>query len=522
MSASQRKIIERLAEIVQPPPPRAPVASPITVHAAISRFSVFYEKVRNAVDYRDDHLLRKAAIARILKRQLALEGDASAAATQLVRELIAARYLPNGVLPEDLYAQVSLVIEKYLQLHRIKAGDERHDEWLMGIVAAEIEEVVDDHTQVKGFINFLFERLAGKITVDEKDMSDTERRLQVYIACYRSLVKADDEMIGFKLSRAYQPKWMEPETWIDNPRAMAEEMLNVERSVRHALVHPLNAKFQSLVKPWAISLGILQAALNENPSGAAELMEDEEALFLAVQRIADRRMRESKGKVRRVTVRAMIYLFITKIVFALALEIPFELVLYKHVDRFALATNILFPPVLMFAVGSMIRMPGKENVKRIKQCVKELLSQDGPLEKRIKVPKERGSFGRVVFGLGYALAFLLTFGAIFSILGVFNFTWVSSLIFMFFLCIVSFFAFRLRISAQEFIAVERPDRLTNLVVDFFSIPILRAGRWLSQTISRLNIFIFFFDFIVEAPFKIFLNVLEEWSAFMKEKKDQIQ
>ena len=36
-------------------------------------FSVLYEKIRNAVDYKDDHLFRKAAIARILKRLLVLE-----------------------------------------------------------------------------------------------------------------------------------------------------------------------------------------------------------------------------------------------------------------------------------------------------------------------------------------------------------------------------------------------------------------------------------------------------------------
>ena len=54
------------------------------------------------------------------------------------------------------------------------------------------------------------------------------------------------------------------------------------------------------------------------------------------------------------------------------------------------------------------------------------------------------------------------------------------------------------------------------------LPVLRAGRFLSETISRLNVFVFFFDFIFEAPFKLFLNILEEWSAFMKEKKEQLQ
>lgn len=522
MTAYARENIERLASIVQPQEYPQPDSAPITVHAAVSRFAVLYEKIRNAVDYKDDHLLRKSAIVRILKRQLALEGDAEAAGIQLIRELIAARYLPNAVLPESLFDRVAVVIQKYLVISRIKIADEQYDEWLLGITAAELEELVDDHTQMKGFINFMYERLADRVLVDERVMSDTDRRLQVYIACHRSLIKADDEMIGFKLARAYQPLWMSPEQWIHSPHEMAEDMVRVHASVQAALTQKLGQKFIAAVKPWAISLNILRTALNENPPQAAELLEDPEALHGAVERIAERRMKEARGRLRRGTVRAMIYLFITKIFIALALEIPSELLIYHEVHNAALLTNITFPPVLMFLVGSMIRMPGKENVKRIKLGVDELLSEEGPPEKRIRIPKARGAASRIIFGLAYALTFIITFGLIITGLKLLHFTWVSSVIFIFFLSVVSFFAFRLRVSAKEFIAVERPDRLTTMILDFFSIPVLRAGRWFSETFSRLNLFIFFFDFIVEAPFKIFLNVLEEWSAFMKEKKEQLQ
>jgi len=523
MSAYARESIERLANIVQPqeyaPPPDS---APITVHAAVSRFAVLYEKIRNAVDYKDDHLLRKSAILRILKRQLALEGDAEAASIQLIRELIAARYLPNAVLPESLFAKVATVIQKYLVISRIKIADEKYDEWLFGIIAAELEELVDDHTQMKGFINFMYEQLADKVLVDEDVLSDTDRRLQVYIACHRSLIKADDEMVGFKLARAYQPLWMAPEQWVEAPHEMAENMVRVYSSVQVALTQKLGQKFIVAVKPWAISLNILRTALNESPVQAAELLQNPEALHAAVERIAERRMKEAYGRLRRGTVRAIIYLFITKIFIALALEIPSELALYHQVNNAALLTNITFPPMLMFLVGSMIRMPGKENVKRIKLGVDELLSEDGPPEKRIRIQKTRGTVSRFVFGLVYAGTFIVTFGLIISGLKFLHFTGVSSVIFIFFLSVVSFFAFRLRISAKEFVAVVRPDRLTTMILDFFSLPVLRAGRWLSETFSRFNLFIFFFDFIVEAPFKIFLNVLEEWSAFMKEKKEQLE
>lgn len=522
MTTSSAKIAH-LAKTVQPRPlPDVPESSRITVHAAVSRFSVLYEKARNAVDYQEDHLLRKSAIARILKRQLALDGDPRSMGHQLVRELIAARYLPNGVLPETLGDGVADILAKYVVLHRLEVGSDTHHQWLLGIIAAELEEYLDENGQDKMFTHFLYEQLAERITLAEGVSNEDDRRIQVYIACHRALIKADDEMIGYRLVRAFHPLWMNPASWIAAPADMAHQMVDVESRVRTALEDPLAQKFQHAVKPWAISLNILRTALNENPGGAEKLLNNEEARHEAVKRIAEKRINESKAKLRRGTFRAMIYLFITKMLFALAMEIPSELLFYREVHRMSLAINVLFPPVLMFLVGLLIRPPGKDNVRRIVQGVDELISEEGPKGREVRPAKQHGFVGQVLFGSAYIFAFLLTFGMTFIALQFLYFTWVSAAIFIFFLCVVSFFAFRLRLVTREYVAVPRPDNVLTIISDFFSIPILRAGRFLSESISRFNVFVFFFDFILEAPFKIFLNILEEWSAFMKEKKEQLQ
>jgi hypothetical protein len=512
-----------LAKAVQPKPlPEVPETSRITVHAAVSRFSVLYEKIRNAVDYQEEHLLRKSAIKRILKRQLALDGDPKSVGHALVRELIAARYLPNGVLHENLGDSVADVVAKYVAIQRVHAGNEAHEEWLLGIISAELEELVDDHGLMKALVHFLYEQLAERIVLPEGVLSDDERRLQIYVACYRMLLKADDEMIGYKLVRAFRSDWMEPINWISTPAEMALEMTGIQMRVSAALADPLAQKFQHAVKPWAISLNILRTALLENPAKAEELMQKTDLLHAAIERIADKRMQESRGKLRRGTTRAMIYLFITKIMFALAMEVPSEILFYQEVHRLSLAINVLFPPVMMFLVGLLIRPPHKENIKRIVRGVDELLAEEGPQSWEVRPPKKHGFGGSLFFGLAYVFAFFLTFTLTFIALQFLHFTWVSALIFIFFLCVVSFFAFRLRLASREYVAVSRPDNVVTLFVDFFSIPILRAGRFLSETVSRFNVFVFFFDFIFEAPFKLFLNILEEWSAFMKEKKEQLQ
>mgnify|MGYP001602475621 CR=1 FL=1 len=163
-------------------PPRreiAPEGGRITVHAAVSRFAVLYERIRNAVDYREDHLLRKNAIQRILKRQLMLENDPYVIANHLIRELIGARYLPNGELPETLVDDAATVVRKYQVIAKIRAGKERHIRWVQGVVAAELEELLVDPVREKALVTFLYERLADRITVRGVELEDSERRLQV-------------------------------------------------------------------------------------------------------------------------------------------------------------------------------------------------------------------------------------------------------------------------------------------------------------------------------------------------------
>ena len=53
------------------------------------------------------------------------------------------------------------------------------------------------------------------------------------------------------------------------------------------------------------------------------------------------------------------------------------------------------------------------------------------------------------------------------------------------------------------------------------LPIVRMGRWLSANVAKINVFIYFFDFIVEAPFKVAIRVIESWFAFVREKKEEI-
>ena len=502
---------------------RAGEGEPIAVHAAVSKAATLYEKLRNAIDYRDEHLLRKGAIARILRRRLTLASSVDDNALALLRELVAAGYLPNAALPESLAKKVAKIIQRYETLRQCKTGSDSHYRWLYGVTVAELDELFDSVAERRSLSFFLYERLVESVVLSKGEMDPAELRLQVYIACLRSFQKADDDTISLTLLRGYFPEWTTPEVWLDAPQDVAYRLVGIQNLIQRNLRHPRSAKFLQTVRPHAVALRMLvEALLDKNGNYDLDRLEKQDKLEKELVEVAENQLKKSRSRLRRGTLRAILYLFATKIIFALALEIPFEALLYGHVDQRSLLVNISLPPVLMFILGLLIRLPGRENADRIVGLVRELLAAEPVPMLRLSIAKARSLGGRILVQCSYLLMFVISFGLVGYILHHFDFTIVSALIFFFFLCLVSFFAFRLRTNAREIIVLRRKERFTTAVIDFFSYPILRAGHSLSMTVSRLNVLIIFFDVLIEAPFKLFLAALEHWLAFMRDRREEIE
>lgn len=515
------KSVDQILRALHPAPPALPPEEArIAVHDAVSRISVLYEKLRNAVEYREEHLLRKGAILRVLRRQLVLESDPVMIAHRLIRELIAARYLPNETLPESLIEEAANVVRKYQAIERVGVGGERQMKWLQGIVASELEEVLAEPVIEKALITFLYQRLSQSIFVHGERIDEMERRLQIYVCIYRSFMKADQEQAAYKYLRALAPLWMKPEEWLERPHEFADELLGVQERIEGILKSRLTQKFMRAVRPWVVSLWMLRDAI-ESEKEQQVLLESREDTHAAIAYTIEKREKEARGKIARGTVRAIIYLFVTKVIFALAIEVPLELYLYKEFEMFALAVNIALPPAIMFFVGLFIRKPGSANRKRILEHVDVLLMSGSPAPQQLRPVRERGGFASLFFGFMYLIMFSISFGFIGFVLFQLHFTPVAIAVFFFFLSLVSFFGYRLRGTSREIVVVRPKERLITAVGDFLALPILRVGRWLSSSVSRINIFAFVLDVIFEAPLKLFLNAMEETLLFIREKKDEL-
>ena len=88
----------------------------ISVNPLVSKVASWYEKLRNAMDYREEEVVLRAAIERILKRRLMMAGSGKKIGEPLVRELIWARYFKENTITQSDIDKVTLIIDLYLTL----------------------------------------------------------------------------------------------------------------------------------------------------------------------------------------------------------------------------------------------------------------------------------------------------------------------------------------------------------------------------------------------------------------------
>src|SRR3989344_4477378 len=76
-----------------------------------AELAAWYEKLRTAIENRDEEVILRAAIERILRRRLLLGGNGKTVGAILVRELIWARYFPEDSIGDEKVVEIEKVID---------------------------------------------------------------------------------------------------------------------------------------------------------------------------------------------------------------------------------------------------------------------------------------------------------------------------------------------------------------------------------------------------------------------------
>lgn len=498
----------------------------IEVSAPVSTAASLYERVRNTLDYQEEHLLRRNAILRILKRYLGTDVPLSSLAGDLLKELVWAKYLPNKTVPVSLQHKLAPVIAKYEALFRaadVMVGGERKlvFDWLLDLVSTEIETMVAPNEAEDALVAYMYDEMRKRVEWDPRLPATPEQKdLRLFIGVHKTLLKSNPGMLRYRVFTLYYPAWIgeAPDTLVQE---IAGQLLTVVRTVEDELHNPLTDRLSLMLRRRSGIFRVLGDAIMET-GDVDKLLAEPDLLDAAVSKALAARTAKFKIKLRRTVVRAVIFLFITKMFLALLLELPYDLFLAKHeVPLYPLFVNILFHPLFLAFIGLTVTIPDKKNREDYLAAIRALsVGADHPvLHLRVK-HDVRGRWQNIYDAL-YALLFLGVYGLIAIGLSAFQFHWLSISLFLFFISLVTFFGIRIRSSTREIVASDARSGVMGTFFDILLLPIVRAGSWLSSKVSKINVFIYFFDFIIEAPLKVAIEFIESWLSFVREKKEEI-
>lgn len=495
----------------------------ISVNPVVSEVASWYEKLRNAMDFRDDDAVLRGAIERILRRRFLLGGTAQSIAEPLVRELVWARYFPEGTVPESITDKVEKIITLYLQLqdkvnqkHRVNRGVV--NEWILNFMSSAIENILSPSKDRELIANYMFQFYKDKVVIS--DDSNTTKDAQVFLAIRRTYANQDLPLLRYHLFLQIFGELTE-----HNFEHVVTSFLEAYKQINYQINYPLKNRFITFFKNQSIPFYILEDILKLHRGKNKELIRSMEDFKVTVINTCTKKYDNIREKVSRAIVRGVIFIIVTKAIFGLAVEGSIESFIYGHVIWSSIALNTVFPPLVMVGAALFIKTPDRDNSLRVWDKIKSIIyisDQNAwqPLVLR-KSGKKVDPLLSFIFVVLWLAALVLSLGSIVYVLTLLNMTFVSQTIFIFFLMIVSFICYRINQTAHVYTLQTDKQSFNSVLFDFFFLPVIHAGRRLTENISRINVILFFFDLLIETPFKVIFGFFEQWFIFLRTQREKL-
>ena len=496
----------------------------ITVNRFVSEIASWYERLRNAMDIRDDEIVLRAAIERILKRRSALGGKTGEKiAEPLVRELLWAKYFPDNSLSESTVQDVADIINIYLSLKaklskQKKLPENVLNEWTRQLISCQIAKLLNPKREKEIMSNYVFHILHERLKIE--DDSEDNKNVQMFIAVRRAFARDDIAFLRFYLFRQ-----IFGEITKENVEEIANNFFQGYEEIERQLHYPIKEKIYLYVKRQTPVFFILEDVFTKYKNKLGSFVANKEDFDKAVFDACEEKYRGISARVRTAIIKSVIFLFLTKAIIAYTVEyLYYGLLRNEGINLYQLVLNIIIPPLIMIVVSLFIRPPTQDNSIAILKRIHSLLYDEypalGPTPKLRVHPEKKVTLMTMSFSLLWVVAFVVSFGLVIDILGKLGFNFLNQCIFIFFLTIVAFLAWRINVSANMY-KIETKQSLITPFVDFLFLPIIRVGMRLTEGISQINILIFVFDFLIEAPFKSIFSFFEKWFLYLHTKREDL-
>ena len=144
------------------------------------------------------------------------------------------------------------------------------------------------------------------------------------------------------------------------------------------------------------------------------------------------------------------------------------------------------------------------------------------LETLVSTNKKKSVAMAAILSFVYVLSAFVTFGLIYYTLNYFSFPITSIVIDIIFIALILFAGTALSKRAQELTMEEEKEGFISFLSDVFFLPMQGLGGWISAKWKKYNAITALFNALIDMPFSAFIEFLEKWRYFVKERKEEIR
>ena len=530
-----KKLIEKYQSWQQSLNPKEGTST-LHVDEVASKVASFYEQIRTIIDWKEEHLMRRAAVIRKLKSRF-MDADLNnfsvdSIAEPFVLELIRGGYFPNDRIEESKITEVKRILEKYAFFlkNSVEGKKDRHGirfkATMLEIAACEIEETLAPSTKEMALIEFMFAKMRERIKVSDiafqkNLLKPEEKDIQIYIAIQQALFKLDTPIITYNLLKYKFLYWNNPMP--EQLAAIAQNIYQILYGIEKDLGHPLARKFYAICEKYDTPYLLLGDILASNLEKATADIQEPAFLESAIKDAYKKRLTNLTAKISRAAMYSTISIFVTKILSLLLLEIILSKIFVSHLSIAHLAADVLIPTMLMAAMVVSIKPPSEKNMNlAMIEAMKVVYQKDKIDTYEIRASRKRGLAVTFFLSIIYLAGAALSFGFLYWVLSFFRFPVTSVVINIIFIALILFAGTAVRNRAKELTIEEEKGGFWGFIGDIFFLPITSLGRWMSNKWKKYNAIVVFFNTLIDMPFSAFVEFLERWRYFIKEKKEEIR
>ena len=335
------------------------------------------------------------------------------------------------------------------------------------------------------------------------------------------MLKLDHPIISYYILKRYYPSWFD---YSEEGLAKKTQMIyRIWGRIESSLSHPLSDKFYKICEQYDTPYLLIDDILSKDQFVTIESLSDPEIMKNNFEEAYKKRLATLKSRMGRTAFYSTLSIFSTNIFSLYVIEIPFAKYVMGNINLYAAIFDILGPTILMFLLVVTIRPPSKKNFDLVLKEVEKIIYQTENKDiYEIEIYPERSVVFKVLIKIIYLISFCLSFGAIIWVLRLFNFPPLSYALLIMFTTLITYTGTKIRQRAKELDVTERKGSIFDIIIDPISLPVVQFGKWLSARWKKINIIGVFFILLVDTPFLLFVEFLEQWRYFIKEKKEDIR